>query len=104
MFTSEFTIHNMLYIPDFSINLIYVSNLYQQSKYKVSFTHDHCFIQYPIAMKMIGSVESFEGLYDLILKDKHVDARATYHFSTYNLLENSLWHFRFGHLYPTMMQ
>lgn len=55
-------------------------------------------------MQMIGLVYSNEGLYHLILKDKHGDAHATYHSSTCNLPDIALWHFRLGKLSTSRMQ
>lgn len=104
MFSSNFVINNVLYIAYFSINLIPVSQLCKQSKYKVNFTYDNCFIQDPTIRQMISLVDSFEGLYHLILKDKHGDAHATYYSSTCNLPDIALWNFRLRHISPSKMQ
>lgn len=50
-FSSRFIIENVLFIPDFFVNLITISKLCKNSKYKVSFTYAHCFIQDPITME-----------------------------------------------------
>lgn len=60
MFSSNFVINNVLYIADISINLISVSQSCKQSKYKVNFTHDNCFIQDPTTRQMIGLDDNFE--------------------------------------------
>lgn len=43
-FSPDFIITSVLYIPGFSVNLVSVSKLCQQSKFKFSFTHNHYFI------------------------------------------------------------
>lgn len=58
--------------------------------YKVYFTHNHCLIQDSTIIKMIGSGESFKGMYHLILENKDHDNHATYQSSSYCITEHAL--------------
>lgn len=71
-FSTDLTIKNVLYVPNFHINLISVTNLCFDSNCLVSFTNKKCLIQEQKALRMIGSAEMMDGLYYLVLPNKEV--------------------------------
>jgi hypothetical protein len=97
-FSPSFILHNVLCVPNFSVNLISISKLLQIPSYLVSFHASYCSIQDQMSWKMIGFAKVVDGLYYLQLSDKivHVSAieRARYH----TIPTQALWHFRLGHL------
>lgn len=54
LLSSYISIKDLLYLSDFSINLISVSKLCQNSKFIVSFTNTNYFNHDQMSMKMIG--------------------------------------------------
>jgi hypothetical protein len=76
-FSPGFIVTDVLFIPNFSINLLSVSQLCNSTKYSVQFNHFKCFIHDQATKMMIGSADMFEGLYYLKLADKEVQAHTT---------------------------
>lgn len=66
-FSPDFIVHNVLLIPEFSLNLLSVSKLCESSNYNVNFLKSQCVIHDKITMKMTGSAEQKDGLYYLTL-------------------------------------
>jgi hypothetical protein len=66
----DFYVHNVLLVPEFSLNLISVPKLTQSSSCTVVFNGVNCFIQERTSLRMIGSGELIEGLYYLTKKNK----------------------------------
>ncbi|KAI5413228.1 hypothetical protein KIW84_057729 [Lathyrus oleraceus] len=64
-FSPHLQINNVLYTPDFSLNLVSVSKLCQSTNCKFIFSANDCFIQDVKTKKMIGSANQVEGLYRL---------------------------------------
>ncbi|CAA7043502.1 unnamed protein product [Microthlaspi erraticum] len=95
---SEYMIlNNVLYIPDFRLNLLSISQLTKDLGYRVSFDHSSCVIQDPIKGLMIGQGEEISNLYvldvSLILKTSSLSTS----FFTNVVVDSSLWHNRLGH-------
>ena len=59
------TLYNVLYVPNFTCNLISVSQLLCENKYTVQFTDILCVIQDQISRMLIGAGEQRGGLYYL---------------------------------------
>ena len=70
-FSLGFFITNVLYVPNFSLNLISMSKLSSILKCVVSFNDSICLIQDQKSQRMIGFAERFEGLYHLVFDAKH---------------------------------
>jgi hypothetical protein len=66
-FSPGFLVAQVLYVPDFHLNLISVPKLCIDNKYTVSFNDDKCLIQERDTLKMIGLGELVEGLYYLTI-------------------------------------
>jgi len=64
-FTNDFIIYNVLYIPDFSFNLIYVQSLIKDLNCRLIFSNEHCQIQNNTSYKTIGRASMLKGLYYL---------------------------------------
>jgi hypothetical protein len=62
--TSHITLHNVLYMPKFSFNLISISKVSQDLNCAFVFTDNVCYIQNSM-QKMIGSGRQVDGLYYL---------------------------------------
>jgi hypothetical protein len=96
-------VHNVLLVPDFSLNLISVPKLTQQSQCNVVFNGVHCLIQERKSLRTIGSGELIEGLYYLTSKIQASNVHNTQtnsptHSSNIHIPTPALWHFRLGHL------
>ncbi|KAG7574150.1 Integrase catalytic core [Arabidopsis suecica] len=95
---NEFLIlNNVLYIPDFRLNLLSISQLTKDLGYRVTFDEDSCIIQDHIKGLMIGKGEQISNLYVLdvhSIKDSKDQKRT---FSTNIVVDSSLWHSRLGH-------
>lgn len=108
-FSTDLTIKNVLYVPNFHINLISITNLCSDSNCLVSFTDQKCLIQEQKALRMIGSAEMMDGLYYLVLPNKEAVSDSRLSTQTINsinyvsLPDNALWHFRLGHLSNSRM-
>jgi hypothetical protein len=99
-FSDDFSLSNVLCIPNFSINLLSVSTLCHQSHYTLLFDASKCVIQALPNLRMIGLAEAFEGLYYLKLHDKDVMVAAVDNPASLSttIPPQALWHFRLGHL------
>lgn len=58
-------LNNVLFIPDFRLNLLSISQLTKDLKCRVSFDHSTCLIHDPIKGLMIGHCEEITNLYVL---------------------------------------
>jgi len=69
-FTENLIIFNVLYIPDFAFNLIYLQHLFDNLDCQLIFSCKSCQIQDIATSKMIGHIELNKGLYYLqVLSD-----------------------------------
>jgi hypothetical protein len=98
-FSPDFIVHNVLLLPEFSLNLLSVSKLCESSNYNVNFLKSQCVIQDKITMKMTGFAEQKDGLYYLTLRDNDSPATQTPDLTSalaanVTLPDKALWHFR----------
>jgi hypothetical protein len=70
IFSSLFRLTSVLFLPNFNINLIYVSLLCHNALCYVHFTDTNCLIQEQKSLKMIGLAEKKDGLYYLVQTNK----------------------------------
>jgi hypothetical protein len=99
--SAEFIVHNVLLVPEFSLNLLSVPRLTYNSHIRVSFDGLVCLIQDKKNLKMIGSGEVIEGLYYLTTKSEIITANTSTpstHSSNIHIPKQAIWHFRLGHL------
>lgn len=86
------TLHNVLYMPNFHVNLISIAKLVSSNNYSVHFTADTCQIMQNLSKAMIGTTRLQQGLY--VLNSAHQP-------SSYNSIANdtcNLWNYRLGHI------
>ncbi|WVZ06453.1 hypothetical protein V8G54_019799, partial [Vigna mungo] len=97
-FSSNLTLTYVLYIPSFSINLIFISRLVSTVPCQLIFTADTCLIQDVNTKMKIGSVDVQGGLYKLIPQhttSHHIHSSIVN--PKCNVIPIDIWHFRLGH-------
>lgn len=97
-FSSKLYITDVLYVPEFNLNLISVPKLMVDLNVKVIFDVPKCQIQDVRTKEMIGSDMMFEGLVYLEIPREDVHTASTIETQTEALPEKALWHFRLGNL------
>lgn len=89
-------LHNVLFIPEFYLNLISVHKLTSHNRMKLLFDGDKCIMQDPLSKKVIVEGVALKGLYWFIKED--VRAAPTSTLLTCNsAVTDSFWHERLGH-------
>ncbi|MCR2847992.1 hypothetical protein, partial [Heyndrickxia coagulans] len=63
--TSAITLHNVLYVPRLSCNLLSISKLVKDMECSAHFTSDVCSFQIPMSGKEIGNAKMVNGLYQI---------------------------------------
>jgi len=97
-----FVLHNVLYVPFFHFNLIYISKLVSTIRYSLTFVFNSCKIQEVNSLRMIGLAKLRKRLYYLV--DNKMSTHLPFnnvvinHTSATPITTSSLWHFRLGHL------
>jgi len=96
-FTEHLMFFNVLYIPEFSFNLISVQRLIGDFDCELIFSCKSCQIQDKGTSKMIGRAELNKDLYYL----QHFSGNSNQVFVNnvlqYKGLDSDMWHFRLGH-------
>jgi hypothetical protein len=101
--SQELSIKNVLYLPQFAVNLIYASKLIKKQNCILHFGANECTIQENNSLKKIGSAEERHGLYYLKIDEKYnlalvsnvsVPAKS----NKEHVPDGVLWHLRLGHL------
>jgi len=94
IFGSGFVLENVLYVPELSCNLIFVSQLIDYSNCTIQFTHNMCVIHDRTSRMLIGKGERRDELYYF----KGIPCSTTLKVDKGVSLD--LWHQRLGH--PSM--
>ncbi|KAK2371611.1 hypothetical protein QL285_084537 [Trifolium repens] len=97
-FSPNFIVSNVLYVPEFSINLISISKMCHSLSCLIQFSDSKCVIQDQKTLKMIGSADEYEGLYYLNLTNKTVHVNTISDSTLPTIPKAAIWHFRLGHL------
>jgi hypothetical protein len=104
MFSDSFILHDVLYIPQFSVNLLSAYKLSNSLKCKLIFDHNSCVIQEIPSLKMIGRARVKHNLYVLDQISTHIVAFTKNCDSFSSVFCNhtisndfDLWHHRLGH-------
>jgi hypothetical protein len=97
-FSPHFIVTNVLYVPEFSINLISISKVCHSLNYLIQFSNSKCVIQDQKTLKMIGSADECEGLYYLNLTNKIAHVTTIDGSTLPTIPQSAIWHFRLGHL------
>ncbi len=85
-------LHDVLYIPSFTCNLVSVSKLTQQLNFSVTFYPSFCVIQDLALKKLIGRGELRDGLY--YFKELQIPVASVANSKT----SPTVWHQRLGHV------
>jgi len=102
VFNQNFYLNDVLYLTQFSFNLIYVHKLIDHLHCKLIFENNKCHIQETYSQKMIGIAEVKHGLYMLTeplvsLRQVPTSICNSVAFVLDTNKHCSLWHMRFGH-------
>ena len=90
VFNDNFILKNVLYVPDFSFNLIFISQLTTSLKCELIFFSTECLIQNPITKDKIGTIDvEAAGLYVFNKMDRKI--------FNYTNKQRNIWHLRMGH-------
>lgn len=94
-----FTVSNVLFIPEFSLNPLPISKLCDFQIVMYNFLAQNASFGKKTSIKMTGSVQRKDKIYYLTLGDKNLHAGSN-HISAANvsLLDRATCHFRLGHL------
>ncbi|MCH83064.1 retrovirus-related pol polyprotein from transposon TNT 1-94 [Trifolium medium] len=98
-FYPGFLVSQVLYVPDFHLNLLSVPKLCIDNQYIVSFDNDRCLIQVRQNLNMIGLAELVKGLYYLTIPNNSTIPKASVNTSSQahspnHIPQDALWHFR----------
>lgn len=66
-FPHNLVLHDVLYIPNFSFNLVSVTKLTSSLSCQLCFSNNHCLIQEIPSLRMIGKAEAKKGLYVMMI-------------------------------------
>ena len=109
-FSPQFYLTNVLYSPNFKLNLISVAKLCESLSCVFHFKYDKCLIQDKTSFKMIGLASQQDGLYKFHVSNlasvnsisSKINVPCTISAITCNsntsIPIKALWHFRLGHL------
>jgi hypothetical protein len=97
------SIENVLYLPQFAVNLISASKLIKEQNCILHFEANECIIQEKNSLKKIGSSEERHGLYYLRIDAKYNPASVSNvspsaKSNKEHVPDGVLWHLRLGHL------
>nr|DAD40346.1 TPA_asm: hypothetical protein HUJ06_014669 [Nelumbo nucifera] len=108
IFSPNFVLHNVLYIPHFSFNLISTSKLTDSYPYCLIFQRNLCILQDHQRWKMIGLAKKVNGLYRLVLPSVSCNSSITCNYISIPFCNKpnatDIWHFRMGHLSNTRLK
>ncbi|KAL5812533.1 hypothetical protein ACOSQ3_027483 [Xanthoceras sorbifolium] len=89
---------DVLFVPQFQINLLSVSALLASSSLTIQFLHDGCVVQDLHTKKMIGRGDKVHGLYVLHKKNLQMHTVNSVSVASINNISAHIWHNRLGHL------
>ena len=92
---STLVLKSVLYVPNLSCNLLYVSKMSKDCDCKVIFSQDHCEFQDRSSGKRIGNASEHGGLYSRLSVSYHMVYRFSFDTSTYQYWCVSVYRFGF---------
>jgi len=96
--TKDIILHNVLYIPEFMINIISMQRLKKSLKCQFVFTHDVYQIQEKLTLKTIGQAEIKDELYHMYADRKDSLVNSVHNEAIFKTAEKlDIWHCRMGH-------
>jgi len=121
-FSEQFEINNVLFLPQFRISLIFISQLTKIVDCKLMFSCNSCVLQDLHTQRTIGHVELISNLYILSLHSQgpachadtslHIldsnkivaDSSVSNSIRSSNLHDFDVWHYRLGHPSTSVLQ
>jgi hypothetical protein len=105
---SVYYLHNVLCVPTFKVDLIYVSRLTRDLNCSIIFFSYWCLLQDLVTRRMIGLGKQHNGLYYLValatkpnmINPSSTITQPTCHFT---ISSTDLWHNRLGHTSPSRL-
>ena len=99
-FNDMLYLHNVLYLPEFSFNLISITKLTKSLNCQLIFDDKHCLIQDINTLRRIGTAEVSNGLYVLQASpvSNFVVTPSPTLVNTFYKDKFDIWHFRLGHI------
>ena len=98
-FSPNLYLYNVLFVPQFSINLISVTKLAHTLECKLIFSSRFGYIQHLDASMTIGLAEFVDGLYQLKFSASTTSASCNNFIVNSTLIPHiDVWHFRLGHV------
>ncbi|WVZ10188.1 hypothetical protein V8G54_014718 [Vigna mungo] len=101
-FNTKLSLSNVLYVPDFSFNLVSVSQLIAQHKCQLIFSPSGCIMQDIYSQEKIGLIRHHNGLY--LLDPFICKIRINCTPVVCSVKHTHLWHARLGHLSHDRLQ
>ncbi|KAG9457992.1 hypothetical protein H6P81_002500 [Aristolochia fimbriata] len=95
---SGIRLSDVLYVPNLSLNLISVGQLYDLG-FHVLFTSFGCQVQDPTSGKIIGTGRKVGRLFELDALDTLLSPSSCYSFTAHSDSKFVLWHSRLGHVF-----
>lgn len=101
-FSLELIAHNVLFVPDFNLNFLFVPKLCLDIDYIVVFYNNKCLIKEKRSLRMISSADLIDGLYFLAAQDTPQATIASPLSQAQPdiifIPKYSIWNFKLGHL------
>ena len=95
-------LQNVFYVPQFTVNLILVTQLIMQHNCYLLINNDTCTIKQNVTGKMIGSIKRRNGLYFVQNSDNLSTLHYVQSYKTSTCNANAcLWHLRLGHVFDS---
>lgn len=89
----NFTVHNVLFIPQLKCDLISLGQLMEETDYFITFSNSLCVIQDPISRMPIGVGKRN----DRVFINRPLQLSSLFVGSTTSIDSNTLWHLHLGH-------
>ncbi|GKE51230.1 ribonuclease H-like domain-containing protein [Tanacetum coccineum] len=93
--SDKIILYDVLYVPEYTVNLMSVHKLARDSKLFIGFDEHKCYIQDLQLQKTLGTSIQKEGLYFFDFNNPSDFVKSNNIISCHS---NSLWHYRLGHL------
>lgn len=102
--SDSMVLNNVLFIPDFRLNFLSVSQITKDLGYRIAFDPDCCMIKDLTKGLMIGKGDQIANLYVLDVAELLVSRPLQDSFASVSnvVLDSGLWHHRLGH--PSMIK
>jgi hypothetical protein len=95
-FSKEFYLNDVLFVPDFNVNLISVIKLTDSLDCALNFSKIDCHLQNQHTMRRIGIANRRSRLYTVSINNCHVNS--VYSVNNFFSYDKNIWNLRLGHI------